>query len=326
MWIGRRGGGPVRGINVTTVISRVDPRSLKVTANVRLPRRSSVYGPGPSEGYPRLAVGAGAVWAIGVDNRIHRIDPATGKIEARIPIAQRLGGIAAGPEGVWFVELTDVAVARIDPATNRVSDRIPVDSGWLSGIAVGGGAVWATSPQDGRLWRIEPGPRPRLHAVKVGGWLSFLGYGAGAAWVAEYLGGVVTRVDARTNAVAARDTVGAVQALAASGGTAWVSVAGVTGKDALPASACGPVESGGQTPDLLITSSFPLARRRGRGACARIGRRDPMGADGARFPRRTLRRGLPVVRRLDGADQRLRDPALRLQRQRVRATLARSWP
>ena len=144
VWVGRRGAGRCAAINVTTVISRVDPRSLKVTANVRLSRRSSVYGPGPSEGYPRLAVGAGAVWAIGVDNRIHRIDPATGKVEARIRIAQRLGGIAAGPESVWFVELTDVAVARIDPATNRVSDRIPVDSGWLSGIAVGGGAVWAT--------------------------------------------------------------------------------------------------------------------------------------------------------------------------------------
>ena len=116
------------------------------------------------------------------------------------------------------------------PRRTGSSDRIPVDSGWLSGIAVGGGAVWATSPQDGRLWRIEPGPRPRLHAVKVGGWLSFLAYGAGAAWVAEYLGGVVTRVDARTNAMAARVTVGAVQALAASGGTAWVSVAGVTGR------------------------------------------------------------------------------------------------
>ena len=224
------------------MISRVDPRSLKVTANVRLSRRSSVYGPGPSEGYPRLAVGAGAVWAIGVDNRIHRIDPATGKVEARIRIAQRLGGIAAGPEGVWFVELTDVGVARIDPATNRVSDRIPVDSGWLSGIAVGGGAVWATSPQDGRLWRIEPGRPPRLHPVKVGGWLSFLGYGAGAAWVAEYLGGVVTRVDARTNAVAARVTVGAVQALAAE---RWHGVGQRRGRDRKGRAAGTGVRAGG---------------------------------------------------------------------------------
>jgi ABC-type branched-subunit amino acid transport system substrate-binding protein/streptogramin lyase len=256
VWVGRRGRGPVREINVTTVISRVDPRSLRVTANVPLSRRSSVYGPGPSEGFPRLAVGAGAVWAIGVDNRIHRIDPATGKVEARVRVEPRLGGsIAAGPDGVWFIDATDFAVARIDPATNRVAERVAVDSAWLSGLAIGGGAVWAASPQEGRLWRIERGRRPQ--PIDVGGSPSYVGYGGGAVWAADYRDGVVTRVDARTGAVA-RVPLGAAQALAVGGGAAWVSVLGGKSAGPLPATACGPVESGGQTPDVLIASNFPL--------------------------------------------------------------------
>ena len=48
---------------------------------------------------------------------------------------------------------------RIDPRTNRVAETVPIDSDFLAGIAVGAGAVWVTSPEDGLLWRIEPGPR-----------------------------------------------------------------------------------------------------------------------------------------------------------------------
>jgi branched-chain amino acid transport system substrate-binding protein len=58
--------------------------------------------------------------------------------------------------------------------------------------------------------------------------------------------------------VTAPVTVGAAQSLAAADDTAWVSVTGGTAPGGLPALACGPVESGDQTPDVLIASNFPL--------------------------------------------------------------------
>jgi ABC-type branched-subunit amino acid transport system substrate-binding protein len=258
VWVGNGGGSEGLPVITTTDISRVNPRSLKVTGTTRLSRKPSGYGATPSEGFPRIAVGAGAVWAVGVDNRIYRIDPATGRIVAKIPVETRVSTLAAGAEGVWFLNWTDRTVTRIDPAINRVADRIPISSDFLSGIAVGGGAVWVTSPRDGRLWRIEPGPQPRARPIEVGGLLYFVSYGDGAAWTGNYQDGVVTRVDGRTNRVTTKVRIEAAQALAVGAGSAWVSVAGGTREGTLPAPACNPVESGGVKPDVLIASDLPL--------------------------------------------------------------------
>jgi ABC-type branched-subunit amino acid transport system substrate-binding protein/streptogramin lyase len=257
VWVGNGAGSESLLARVTTSISRIDPISLKVTGTVDLSSKPSAYGPVPSEGFPRMAVGAGALWAVGVDNRIYRIDPATSRIVAKIPVETQVSTLAAGAEGVWFLNWTDNNVTRIDPATNRVAEGIPIETG-DSGIAVGGGAVWVTSPDEGLLWRIEPGPPPRVRPIDVGGALSFVGYGDGAAWTANYQDGVITRVDGRTNAVTKRVRIDSVQSLAVGAGSGWVSVAGGTRAGTLPPAACTPVESGGATPDVMIASDFPL--------------------------------------------------------------------
>ena len=59
VWVGNGAGSESFGVRVTTSISRVDPISLKVTGTVELSRKPSAYGPVPSEGFPRMAVGAG---------------------------------------------------------------------------------------------------------------------------------------------------------------------------------------------------------------------------------------------------------------------------
>ena len=258
VWVGNGAGSESSEVRFTTSISRVDPGSLKVTGTVELSRPQSASGPPPSVGSPQMAVGAGALWAAGPDNRIYRIDPATSRITAKIPVAAGVSTLAAGAEGVWFLNWTDhLDVTRIDPATNRVADRIQVGRDAMTGIAVGGGAVWVTSPDVGRLWRIEPGPHPRIRSIDVRGRPFFVSYGDGAAWTADYQDGVLARVDARTNAVT-RVRIEAAQALAVGAGSAWVSVAGVTRAGTLPPAACTPVESGGATPDVLIASDLPL--------------------------------------------------------------------
>ena len=127
----------------------------------------------------------------------------------------------------------------------------------LAGIALGAGSIWATSPQDGQLWRIDP--RTRLtRTIDVGVGVEFVAFGAGAVWTGNYVDGVVTRVDPRTNRVAARVQVGAVQTLAAGPGGARAGVARGTRDGTLPAPTCSQIASGGRAPDVLIASDLPL--------------------------------------------------------------------
>ena len=278
LWVGNRGGDfaaqPLaeHTAYTTASVSRVDPGSTEVTRTVKLPDRSKDSQP-PSVGFPQLAVGAGAVWAIDPDPSVSRIDPRTGRIIATIIAPVVPSTIAAGPEGVWFLSWDSRSVMRIDPHRNRVAQTIPIGSDFLSGIAVGAGAVWVTSPEDGLLWRIEPwmhggarvGPRAITRSIDVGVGVNYVAFGDGAVWTGNWMDGTVSRIDPRTNTVTTKVAVGAPQALAAGAGSAWVSVAAGTKDGSLPAAACSEVASGGGKPDVLIASDLPLQGPNGAG-------------------------------------------------------------
>ena len=141
-------------------LSRIDPETGAVTGTVKLPDAGYQGDLAFTNwGFPQIAVGAGAVWAINPDRTVSRIDPETGKREATIDVDAAT--IAAGKEGVWFIDTDDtVAVTPIDPSTNRVGRPIRVGAQNLSAVAVGGGYVWASAEGDGLVWRIEPGRQP----------------------------------------------------------------------------------------------------------------------------------------------------------------------
>jgi YVTN family beta-propeller protein len=127
----------------------------------------------------------------------------------------------------------------------------------LFGIAVGGGAVWATS-EEGVLWRVEPGRPPIERTIEVGAGVRNVAFGDGAVWVANWNDSTVSRLDPASTRVTAQVSVGAAQALAAGAGSAWVSVAGGSRSGVLPASACGELVTGGGRPDVLIASNLTL--------------------------------------------------------------------
>jgi ABC-type branched-subunit amino acid transport system substrate-binding protein len=252
VWLGSGGG---EGGKWTQTVWRLDPRTGAVTGLADLPgrtgERAAVNG-----GFTQIAVGAGAVWATG-GGAVTRIDARTGAAVATVDAyANR---IAAGREGVWFISVHDAgAVTRIDPRRNRAREPLRVGDATLTGIAVGGGSVWVTSEQAGVLWRIAPDGRTAARPILVGQGAAYVAYGAGGVWIANYLDGTVTRVDPRTNEVGAKVPVGAVQALAAGAGSAWVSTVGATRAGALPASTCGDLVTGGQEPNVVIASDLSL--------------------------------------------------------------------
>jgi ABC-type branched-subunit amino acid transport system substrate-binding protein/DNA-binding beta-propeller fold protein YncE len=255
LWVGNVGGNDFATTLVS--VSRIDPDSGRVTRTTKLPGGDA--GSLPTAGLPRIAVGDGGVWAINPDGSVSRIDPRTGRIVARIRTEFPAWTIAAGEEGVWYLSIDNgQAVMGIDPRTNRVTQTVKVGAEFLWGVAVGGGSVWTTAQAEGLLWRIEPGPDPITRTIDVGPGVTFVAYGDGAAWTGNYMDGTVSRVDPDTNDVTTKTSVGTPQALAVGEDAAWVSVAGGTIEGRLPAPACGEVVSGGETPDVLIASDFPL--------------------------------------------------------------------
>jgi YVTN family beta-propeller protein len=249
LWIG---SGP----GATHRVSRVDPATGEATRTERLPGGGEEGGGDFNAGFPRIAAGAGAVWAINPDETVSRLDPASGRPVAVVRGLEEAGTIAAGDAGVWVISGLNT-IARIDPRTNRMRQAIELGSNQLFAIAVGGGAVWATS-EEGVLWRVVPGRPPIERTIEVGAGARYVAFGDGAVWVANWNDSTVSRVDPATNQVAARVPVGAAQALAAGGGSAWVSVAGGSRSGVLPASACGELVSEGGRPDVLIASDLTL--------------------------------------------------------------------
>ena len=247
-------------------LDRLDPDSGEITASVKLPEKVEAGDlPTQNRGYPQIAIGAGAVWVVNEDRTVSRVDPETGARVATILVDAAT--IAAGREGVWFVDGDETqSVRRIDPETNRPGQRIRVGAQHLSAVAVGGGHVWATAEGDGLVWRIDPGRDPVTRTIDVGVGVTFLAYSAGAIWTANYSDGTVSRIDVETNEVES-SPVGAVQWLAAGEGSAWVSTAGATSADGLPES-CGELQAGGTDPDVLIASDFPVRGFQGAGADA----------------------------------------------------------
>ncbi len=253
VWVGSGGG---LGGNWTNTVYRIDPATNQTTHTVSLPPEASggdrLF---INSGYPQMAVGAGALWATG-GGWVARLDLHSGALVATVDAVA--GRIAAGPEGVWYINPFDAgAVTPIDPRTNRTGKAIHIGDAGLSGIAVGAGSVWVTAEREGFVFRISPGASPAIAQIDVGTGANYIAYGAGAVWVANYVEGTLSRIDPRTNTVVAKTPIGAVQSLAAGVGSAWASTAGATRAGTLPVSVCTDESPGGRA-DVLIASDLPL--------------------------------------------------------------------
>ena len=175
------GAGAIWFLSGNQTVSRIDPATATVVARMR-------YGGQPSGvAQPSIAVGEQGVWVSTPDGAsggaLTRIDPSTNEPVATIPVPAS-GPVVAGLGGVWVADqwYDTESVWKIDPGSNRVVGSIRV--GPLPfGIALGAGAVWATS-SDGTVSRIDPASRQVTRKIRVGGTPLGIAVGAGLVWVA----------------------------------------------------------------------------------------------------------------------------------------------
>ena len=245
---------------VVNEVVRVAAVTRTAQATIRLPTRP---GPVSNAVENRLAATDAAVWAVTPAGGIARIDTTTSEVTAERPGIGAIA-VAAGDAGVWALR-PDGRLLRLDERDASVLVRVRLPTQAPTAIAVGGGAVWASSAVDATLWRITGDGQ--VGAVEVGSGVTDIAAAAGSTWVANPVAGTLIRVDPATMRVVRTVRVhGIPRAVAIHDGTLWAAVGGeappvtteVSGLRALPAPPCEPLVAGGPRADVLIVSDLPL--------------------------------------------------------------------
>jgi DNA-binding SARP family transcriptional activator/ABC-type branched-subunit amino acid transport system substrate-binding protein len=259
VWVGTAGS---EGDILPNSISRFDPASRRTVATIPLPlaRPGSQYDAFAGSSRQRIAVQPGAVWAINPDLTVSRIDPRTNRIVARVGKV-RAENIAAGEGDVWVTEGS--TLVEIDTSTNTVARRVPLEAGFLADVAVGGGAVWATDPDEGNLWRVDVRGTGAARAVPLERWVAGLAFGENGVWTTNEITDEIHRVEPRTGAATLFAAAPSPRDVQADEGHVWVTSSAPPSRDAaLPVAVCGEVQTGSDAaPDVLLVSSFPLQGR-----------------------------------------------------------------
>lgn len=168
--------------------------------------------------------------------------PQSQEARAQVTIQLHYGicDIATGFGAVWLISGgNQPEVDKIDARTHRQTAHVRLASLWSSKgrrayLAVGEGAVWATSTAVHKLYRIDPDTAEITAAIPIGSLsvsdgLQRLAAGEGGVWLLHHQ--TVTRVDPATQRVVAQITIPSLLAgvgeITTGGGAVWVA-AGTT--------------------------------------------------------------------------------------------------
>lgn len=157
-------------------ISRIDPRTARVTARIR------PVSTGESNG--GIGIGAGSVWVAGPvqGSPLTRIDPVRNRVLARIAIPKfRSSGITVGRD-VWVSDAGGDQVWRVDPLRNVAVGTAHVGAAPV-GVAFGHGSIWVANAGDGTVSRIDPVTGRVVRTITVGGSPNGLAVTDDAVWV-----------------------------------------------------------------------------------------------------------------------------------------------
>ncbi len=138
-------------------LSRVDPRSGEVAAEIEVGRGAVDVAVDTDSGDVWVAFGGGS------ENKgLSRVDPETGRVVAEVPIAAnaRYGGawnVAVGEGSAWAQSADGGELFKVDPATNEVVAERDLGD-YSSDLEAYGGSVWAVAQVSvgTRLYRVAP--------------------------------------------------------------------------------------------------------------------------------------------------------------------------
>lgn len=225
------------------VLLRLDPANNRVRQRLDVREEIGKLPPGYELGPSDVAVGGGWVW-LAHGEEVSRIDPATGRVASTIPAGGNwTGSITEGEGAAWVAEndrlqarrqaFEDGGVVKIDTGSSSTVARVsipglrPTTGGFLvpGALAAGEGALWAVSPSDHLVWRIDAGSGRVLATIQDPRSPGSLAVGEGGVWVEHHADQKVTRIDPFSNEVVATIEINRpTRGIAAGEGAVWVSV------------------------------------------------------------------------------------------------------
>jgi streptogramin lyase len=152
---------------------QIDPRRRKVAARLKIPG-----APGG------LVEERGLLWIACSDSGyLFRVDPRTATLVGKpIRAGKALLTVAAGRDRVWVGDSYAGKVNSVDAHTGKVVTRTRLR--YVSDVAVGEGAVWATVDKPSELVRLDPeNGREVGRPLPIRGTASGLAIGFGSIWV-----------------------------------------------------------------------------------------------------------------------------------------------
>jgi len=162
----------------------IDPRGGEVVREVRL-----------EEGIAGVAVGNGTVWiASPRTGEVIRFEPVSERLR-RIRVGGRPGAIVFGGGRVWVADEAGGGITAINPAGDEVYRRGIEPEATPLRLAVGAGAVWASSASTGRITRIGFETAAADRPIPVGRGPAGITVGGAFVWVATTRDDTVSRVD-----------------------------------------------------------------------------------------------------------------------------------
>jgi streptogramin lyase len=133
----------VWGVAAQDAVVRLDPKSGKILARVKVP--------GPIGG---LAVAPDGIWTTSGRDQLVRIDPRTRSIAQRVPVENfEPEGLAVHDGVLWVSSSFGGDVLRIDARSGKIEGRIPVSDSLFGGIVIGDNYWVADS--DNNLYRLD---------------------------------------------------------------------------------------------------------------------------------------------------------------------------
>ncbi len=156
---------------------------------------------------------------------LYRVDPSTGRVIARIDGAAV--AVAAGTGFLWALDTDDPnadapGLLRIDTETHATMPIGVLEFPWAD-LTVADGAVWASSPRDDTIVRLDAVTGEEEERIRLGGRPGALAAGGGAVW-AVLDDKTVARYDIAAGRVETIEVGGTPTDLGFADGSVWAAV------------------------------------------------------------------------------------------------------
>ena len=186
---------------------------------------STPFRPEPtSTGRLALVYGDGSLWVGSQDGGLSRVEPVHDRTVTVVHGVGRPAALALAGGAVWVAEAASDAVLRVGMNGRRAIRSVPI-GGVPSDVASDGrSSVWAVTPDNGVLWRIDARTAAVTASIDVGPGFSFVAAVDGRVWVASPRGSLEQVDPQRGSVVRTTELDGPINGLAAGNGKLWVSV------------------------------------------------------------------------------------------------------